>query len=197
MKLIDSSISFYVMVTWPTELKSIFEIKKKYGGVIPPEEITKLKGSVVELILVPRGVGKLEILIPNLFKEVERGEPVEVKFNVLNSGTLALRRVTAKLDLPLEWEGEVVPREVAIIDPGEKVLYTANIRPSEDVAVGEFMVRVQSEGHSGVEIVEAVDKDVTIRMAPRSNITGTVVLVVVLIGLVLGIAVASVKISRR
>ena len=197
LDLVDSTISFYIMVTQQTELKKIFEVKTKHEGKIPPEEMAKLKGNKVELILIPRGVGKLEIMVPNLFKEVEQGEPVSIKFNVMNSGTLVLRRVAATLDLPLDWEGEVVPGEAEVIDGGAKALYTANVRPPEDVAVGEYMVRMHAEGHSGMEIVEAVYKDLTVRVASKTSITGTAVLVTILVLLVLGIALASIKISRR
>ena len=147
--------------------------------------------------LISEGVGKLEILIPNLFKEVEQGEPVTLKFSVINSGTLGLRRVNLQMDLPLEWEGELIPTEIDVIDGGEKKLFTANIRPPADVAVGTYSLRIKTEGHSGVEIVDALDKDFTIRIASQSNITGTVILVTVLVVLVVGIAIASIKISRR
>ena len=119
-KWIDASMSFYVMVTRQSELKAIFEVRKKHGGNIPPEEVAKLKGEKVELILIPRGVGKLEILVPNLYKAIEQGDPLTIKFNVMNSGTLALRRVAPELDLPIEWEAELVPSE-AVAVPGVTV----------------------------------------------------------------------------
>jgi len=143
------------------------------------------------------GVGKLEILIPNLFKEIAQGEPATVKFNIFNSGTLVLRRVAAELDLPLDWEGETEPAEFEMIPAGEKVHCTAHLTTPEDVAVGTYTVTLQSEGHSGVDVVEATEKDLTIRIASRGNITGTVILIAVLVILVLGIAVASIRISRR
>ena len=40
-------------------------------------------------------------------------------------------------------------------------------------------------------------EDFTVQVAAKSNITGTVVLVTVLVALVVGIAIASIKISRR
>ncbi len=196
-ELVGANISFYIVVTHQAELKSIFEVKKQYENHLPPEEIAKLKGEKVELILIPRGMGKLEIMAPNLFKEVEQGQPIELKFNILNSGTLALRQVTPELDLPLEWEGELVPTLAEMVDGGAKALFKANIRPPEDIAVGEYVVRVKVKGHSGMEAIEALDKDFTIRVAAKSNITGTVILVTVLVVLVVGIAIASIKISRR
>ena len=57
--------------------------------------------------------------------------------------------------------------------------------------------RISADGYSGVETINAVDKTFTVRVAAESNILGTVVLVLILIGLVGGIAVASIKIARR
>ena len=197
-KLIGVSIPFYVMVTKRTELKKISQLKKQYdGGIIPPEEVAKLQGDMVERVLIPRGVGKLETLIPNLFKEIEQGDPVSIKFNIMNAGTLPLRRVTPELDLPLEWEGQLEPAVVPEIGGGQKVMLTASITPAADVEVGEYTVKIRVEGHAGTERVDAPDKDMTIRVASTSSLTGTVILVAVLVVLVLGIAIASIKISRR
>ena len=99
--------------------------------------------------------------------------------------------------MPLEWEGELVPRKAAVIEAGAKKLFKVNISTPEDMSVGEYTVKVEAEGHSGVEIKEAQAKDFTIRVAAKSNITGTAVLVGLLVLLVVGIAIASIKISRR
>lgn len=196
-EMVGSSISFYIVVAQRQELKAIADLKRQYAGAIPAEEIAKLKGNKVELVLIPEGVGKLEILVGNLFKEVQQGQDVEVKFNILNSGTLALRRVTPELDLPLEWEGGLEPLETEVVQGGEKTMFTMALKPPSDVAVGEYTVRIKASGHSGMEIVEAIDKDLTVRIVAKSNVTGTAVLVGSLVVLVLGIAVASIKISRR
>ena len=196
-ELVDANLSFYILVTRPSELKEINELRKKHENRVPPDEIAKIKANAVELILIPRGVGKLEIVIPNAFKEVEQGQPVTIKFNVWNSGTLALRRVKPELSLPIEWEGRLLPEEAAIIDGGQKVMFTADVVPPQDVAVGEYAIKMEVEGYSGRETVNAIDKNFTVSIVSQSSITGTVVLVGVLVVLVVGIAIASIKISRR
>jgi hypothetical protein len=197
-ELVDANVSFHIIVTRRSEQKSIYELKKRYeGGPVPAEEIAKLKGNKVELILIPSGTGKLDIIVANSFKEVQQDEPVQFKFTIMNSGTLALRRLAPELELPIEWEGGLTPKEIDVIGPGEKILVTADISPPAGTPVGEYAVTAKCKGYSGIETVEAEEKDFTVRVAPRSNITATVVLVAVLVGLVLAIAVASVKISRR
>jgi hypothetical protein len=196
--LVDSSIAFYIVVTKREEQRSIYDLKKRYeGGSIPAEEIARLKGNRAELILIPSGTGKLDVILGNSFKEVQQGEPVDFKFNLMNSGTLALRRAAPELELPVDWEGELTPREVELIPPGQKTAFAVSVRPPEGVPVGEYAITIKCEGHSGIETVDAAEKDFTVRIAPKGSITGTAVLVAILVGLVLAIAVASVKISRR
>lgn len=196
--LVGMNISFYVLITKQAQMKSIYELTRKYEGEeVPAEEVVKLKGNKVNLILIPQGVPKVELVVANLFKEVVQGEEMELKFSVVNSGTLVLRSVASEVDPPLEWEVELEPREIEVIEPGEKVLVTAKVRPPEGVPIGEYIMVLKCEGHSGVETVEALEKDFKVRIAAKGNITSTLVLVFVLVGLVLFIAIASVKISRR
>lgn len=196
--LIDKNISFYVLVTRQSEMKNVYDLTQEYAGQeIPAEAVAKLKGNKVNLILIPKGTPKVELTVANLFKEVRLGEPIELKFNVVNAGTLVLRGVTPALEPPLEWEADLEPRDIEELAPGEKKLVAASIRPPEGVAIGEYTVVLSCEAHSGIETVEAVDKEFKIRLAPRSNITSTLILVMVLVALVLFIAIASVRISRR
>lgn len=195
---VDVNISFYILVTRQAAMKDIFELTRKYEGAdVPVEEITTLAGEKVNLILIPKGTPRLEMKVANLYKEAQLGESVELKYYVVNSGTLALSGVTPKIDLPIDWRAELEPRNIALIEPGEEKLVTASITPPEDIAVGEYTLVLKCAGHSGVDVQSADEKDFKLRISPKTNVTGTLVLVVVLVGLVLAIAIASVKISRR
>jgi hypothetical protein len=197
-ELVDQTLTFEIIITSASELKAINDLRAAYVNKdIPIEEVQKIKGSRTSLQLRPQGVGKLDILIANSFMEISQGENSRFKFTIYNSGTLALRKVTPEIDLPLEWEGETEPRLVDIIDPDQKLLFVAEGRPPTDVSIGEYTIKVACEGSAGVETVEAIDQDFTIRLVGKRNITGMAILVGVLILLVLMIAVASVKIARR
>jgi hypothetical protein len=196
--MVDSSISFHLLVAHKRHQKAIYELSKKHrDSKIPAEEIAKIQAEKVELILIPKGTGKLDLIIGNSFKEVQQNAPVTFKFNVMNSGTLALRRVTPELELPIDWEGSLEPAEVELLEPDKKRTIEATITPPPGVTVGEYALTIRCDGHAGIETVEAEDKDFNVRISPESNVTATAILVAVLIGLVLAIAIASVKISRR
>ncbi len=197
-EMVDSSISFYLLVARKKHQKAVYELTKKYrNSKIPVEEIAKIQAEKVELILIPSGTGKLDMIIGNSFKEVTQNSPVTFKFNVMNSGTLALRRVTPELELPIDWEGSLEPAEIELLEPDKKRTITATITPPPGVTVGEYALTIRCDGHAGIETIEAEDKDLNVRISPESNVTATAILVAVLIGLVLAIAIASVKISRR
>lgn len=196
--LIDANVNMTILVIRKADLKNVHKIIEQYGGEdIPAEAFAEIKANKVELILIPKGVGKLDILIANLYKEVRQGEDVEFKLSILNSGTLELRNIQPEIDLPLDWEGTLEPKEVKVVAPGEKVKFQARLIPALDVSVGEYSINIEAVGHSGYEKIEATRKNYTVRLAAKTNLTGTLLLVTVLIVLVLGIAIASVKISRR
>ncbi len=194
---VDVLIPFTFLAIPSHQQKKLSELIRTHGQQIPLEELSALHGAVMDLAVTPRGTGKLEISAPNLFTEVREGEPIELKFNVVNTGTLALREIRPELDLPLEWECTLEPANLRELLGGEKALFKVRITPVAGATVGEYAVRVEAEGHSGMEVVDAPQKDFTIRIASKGNLTGTAVLVGVLVLLVVGIAVASVKISRR
>jgi len=196
--LVGSEISFYVLVSRPTTVKQIAALQRRYADEpVPPEALKGLKASWLELRVIPQGTGKLELVVPNLYQEVTQGAPVEIKFRVLNAGTLELRRITPELEAPLDWTVELTPTSADVLAGGEKALFTALLQPPEDVEVGQYTVKMLAEGQSGIEPVEAEDKDFTVEVKAESSLTGTAILVGVLVLLVVGIAIASVKISRR
>jgi len=196
---IDRPIKFVVFVTHPSQLRSISRLRSQHAedSAVPDEALKTIKGESVELVLTPKGTGKLDLLITNQFKEVHQQEPIQFKFRILNSGTLALTQVTPELDLPLEWEGVLKPKIASVIEPSEKITFEVDIIPPPDIVVGEYTVKILAEGHAGFETVDGLDKNFTVRVRARSNILGTLGLVGVLITLVVVLAVATVRISRR
>ena len=89
---VGHQIDFTIFVVKPQEQRTIAELKQRYGTqIIPAEELVKIKGNRIDARLVPRGVGKLDILVTSLFEEVTQGAPVTLKFSVINSGTLEPR----------------------------------------------------------------------------------------------------------
>lgn len=196
--LVDRTIKFCVIVTEAAELAGINALRQRYGDdPVPAEEVEKIKGNKVALELIPRGVGELELIISNRYQEITMDQKVTIRVDVHNKGTLAVQNVKAVVDPPYEWQEEVDPVLIKDIASREKSPVIIRLIPPRDVSVGEYNVDVEAQGEVGNEKVESVQKSITVRVTARTNLVGNVALIGGLVVVVLGIALVTVKISRR
>ena len=84
-----------------------------------------------------------------------------------------------------------------ILDPGERIPINIKARPPVDIAIGDYELGVEAQGQVGTENIESLEKNITVRVGARANIAGNTILIGILVLLVCGIGLASVKISRR
>ena len=197
-KLVEVTRTFFALVTNVSEYAKINDLRARYGEKeVQEEDVKLLKANYVRLELIPKGIGKLEVLISNRYLETEVGEELQFRVEFLNRGTVAVQNIRAELDLPYEWESSVEPKLLKLLEPGESGPISIWSRPPENIAVGDYEVGVEAQGQVGTENIESLEKNITVRIGARSNITGNAILIGVLVLMVVGIGVASVKISRK
>jgi len=125
------------------------------------------------------------------------GEELVIQVEFLNRGTVTVQNIKPVLDLPYEWESDVDPSLIKLLQPDERARVEIRARPPSDIAIGNYDLGVEAQGQVGNENVESLEKNMTIHVGARSNIAGNTILIGILIFLVVGIGVASVRISRR
>ena len=189
---------FFALVTHPSEYGKINALRVKYGDdPVPEQEAKGLQSNYVKLELIPKGIGKLEVLVSNRYQEIKVDDELKIRVEFLNRGTVAVQNIKASLDLPYEWEEEVEPKLIKILEPDERTPVDIIARPPIDIAVGEYELGIEAQGQVGTDNVESLEKNITIRIGARSNIAGNTILIGILVLLVVGIGLASIKISRR
>ena len=197
-RFIGRTRSFYALVTQPSQYAQINALRARYvDEAIPEKEIEALKSNYVKLELIPKGIGKLEVLVSNRYQEIKVDDELQIRVEFLNRGTVAVQNIKAALDLPYEWEEEVDPALIKILNPGERAVVNILARPPFDIAVGDYELGVEAQGQVGTENIESLEKNITVRVGARSNIAGNTILIGILVLLVFGIGLASVRISRR
>ena len=159
--------------------------------------LNAIKGNKERFELIPRGQGALETIISNRYQEIKIGEEVTVRVDLLNTGTLEVDDVHVILTPPLGWTYASVPDTIAHILPGEKEPVNLSLTPPDDLGVSEYGIRVEAFGYEGEEKIEAQEKDITIRVEARANIFRNVLIIGGVIALVIGVAIGSIKVSRR
>jgi hypothetical protein len=198
VQMIDKTIDFRAWAVTIKQAELLNRLKQEYAGqVIPSEQLDQIKAGKVDLALIPKGAGRLEILINNLFEEIKPQQDVDIKADLHNDGTLTLFNIVPEISPPLGWTAEVLPKLVEKLLPNDKQSIQIHLSPGQDVGVGEYEAQIEARGQSGSEVVEALEKRLKIRISAKTNITATLILVLGLVVLITGIVFMGVKLSRR
>jgi uncharacterized membrane protein len=171
--------------------------KENANQEIPAERFAEIKAGRVDLALIPKGTGRLDILINNLFEEIKPQQDVDIKADLHNDGTLTLFNIVPEISPPLGWKAEVMPKLLEKLLPNDKQSIQIHLSPGPDVGVGEYEAQIEARGQSGSEVVEAMEKRLKVRISAQTNITATLILVLGLVVLITGIVFMGVKLSRR
>ncbi len=195
---VDEPVNFQAWVLETGDLENLSALMRDARqGEIKEEDLREINGGRTDLVLIPKGTGRLEVQMNNLFAEIKPGEEVQMKASLANIGTLTLSNVTAELSPPLGWVAEVFPESVPGLAPGEKQDVTIRLVPGPDCMVGDYEALVEATGQRGSDIVRALDKRLRLRVSADTSITVTLVLVIGLVVLMAAIVVIGVRLSRR
>jgi len=196
--MIDKTVNFQAWVATTEQMDMLNEImKENVDQKVPIERFAAIEAGRVDLALIPKGTGRLEILINNLFKEIKLQQEADIKADLNNYGTLTLFNIIPELTLPLDWTAKVSPEVIEKLEPNEKTPVKIHLSPGPDVGVGEYEIVIKAKGQSGSEEVEALERRFNLRVNAKTNITATLILVVGLVVLITGIVFVGVRLSRR
>ena len=198
VSMIDKKIDFQAWIVTSAQSETINKLKRQYAtDIIPADELDAIDAARVDLILIPKGTGRLEILINNLFEEIKPQQDVRIRADLHNDGTLTLFNIIPEISPPLGWEAQVEPKNIEQLLPNEKQQINIHLQPGTDVGVGEYEAQIEARGQSGSEVIDAIEKRLKVRISAQTNIIATLLLVGGLVLLIVGIVVFGVKLSRR
>jgi uncharacterized membrane protein len=190
----DGPIPFYVVVVPHDRAQTGADLQSRTWT---QKEIEALNVGYVKLEIVPRGEGKLLVRAPQLFYSTKPEGTVQMSIEVVNEGTRRLDNVEVKVDPPLNWTKDVQPAVVPTLGIGEEKRVELTFTPSRDVSVGRYEIRLRTSALSDNHPVNAEDKTATVEIAAGTNILGTALLVLLIVGLAGGIVVFGIKLTRR
>ena len=192
--VIDRSIPFYVLAIPQDQVASVGDVRSKQWS---ESELEALGIGYVRLELVPRGIGKLLVRAPQLYYSIRADETVRIPVDLVNDGTRRLDNVEVDADVPINWRKSFEPKVVESLGIASEQRALVEITPAANVAVGKYEIRVRTTSLSDDQPIAGEDKTVTVEIQPEANILGTAVIILLILGLVLGIVIFGVKLSRR
>ena len=103
------------------------------------------------------------------YLEIGDGDPVTLRVDLLNSGTLRVSRVRMDITAPLGWDFVMIPDQIAILMPGERVSMTLALTPFVIVLVVVTIKssrRLRCVGGCVMNACRIARRDVSCRIRP-------------------------------
>jgi len=194
--VIDKPIDFYCLALDDEQSTELNQMLSSSSS-LTTKEIESLRAGSVKLEIIPRGVGKVEVQALSLYHEIKVGQTVKMEVRVKNTGTRRLNNIRVSTDLPLNWHSEIQPDLIASLDQGKEEIVAIEFFPPEDVAIGDYEPKIKSECIADNRQVESEDKIVRIHVSGKTNVIGITLLVLFLVGLLVGIVIFGIKLTRR
>ncbi len=191
---IDQPLEFYAVVLSKEEFD---KIKDKRNKTLTTKELNKIQGGKVKLELIPRGVGRIEVQAPSLYHEISVGDSVTMKVTVRNDGTRRLDNIKISTDNPLHWKSVIQPDLIKSLEPEKEETVFISIIPPSDANVGAQEIKIKTQAFADNRRVKTEDKTVRIQIDAKTPIMWTIFLILLLVGMVIGIVIFGIRISKR
>jgi len=190
----DRPISFYVLVV-PQDRAA--EVSAQAGKEWTPQDVEKLNLGYLRLELLPRGKGRLLVRAPQLFHSIKPDGTVDMTVEVVNEGTRRLDNIEVKADPPLNWVKKIDPAVITSLGIGEERQIHVQLAPPKEISPGRYETRLRTSALSDNEPVNAEDKTVTVEVLAETNMVGTTLLALLILGLVGGMVVFGIRLSKK
>jgi hypothetical protein len=197
--VLDRPLEFFVLALDNDQTQRLRDIEAAAGGAtgIGLDALEGLKAGLAKLELIPRGVPKVEVQAVNLYHEIKAGDDIAMDVTIRNTGTRKLNNVRVFCDLPLNWRVEISPDLIATLEQNKDEVVKIKFLPPDDVSVGDYEPKIRTDALADNRRVESEDKIVRIHITSKANVIGIGALVLLLVGLLVGIVVFGIKLTRR
>jgi len=193
--VIDQQLRFFALVVsqeYMSELQNLAE-----NAHVTEQQLNTLNAGRASLELIPRGVGRIEVMAPTLYHEIKTGQKVNMSITVKNTGTRRLDNIRITSDNPLRWTSDISPDLIPSLGVEEEATVDVTLIPPDDVGVGAQEVKIKTDAMADNRPVQTEDKTVRIQISARTPLFGTFLIVLILVGLLVGIVYFGIRLSRR
>jgi hypothetical protein len=192
---IDMPIKFFVLVGNEEDNEKL--VVSPEGFQLEPEIIREMQVGWVQLELIPRGIGEIEVKALNLYHEINPGGNVSMDIVVRNIGTRRLDNIVIDTDLPYNWRSSISPDLIDVLYPDKENTVSISFFPPEGLGMGDYEAKIKTNASANNRPVETEDKRVRIHVKSETSLLGNVILGLFIVGILLAMVIFGIKLSRR
>jgi len=150
-----------------------------------------------QLEIIPRGKGKIEVRVNNLYHETTTGKEVIMDATIRNGGSRRLDNIRVISEKPLGWETFIEPDLISSLDPEKEERVKIIVVPPKDGGVGAQEIKIKTEAMADNRKVDTEDKTIRIQVNANASLWGTLALIMLLIAFIGGVVWFGMKLSKR
>ncbi|MCL1908309.1 MAG: NEW3 domain-containing protein [Holophagaceae bacterium] len=150
-----------------------------------------------KLVLIPRGIGEIEIKADNLFQESSGSAPIKMPIRIANNGSRDILDITLTIRGGSGWENTVDPIAITSLQPQREGTFNLLLAPPANVHPGEYDFRVAIRGLSDGKTVYAEEKTFRVKINARTNWIVVVLGTLLSLGLIGGAAYGAIRIMKN
>jgi uncharacterized membrane protein len=128
----------------------------------------KIEGKT-KLVLIPKGIGKIEVKADNLFQESSGSNPIKIPVKLFNDGSRDILDLSLTVRGGTGWENKCSPMAIVALKPQAEDVFNLTLTPPENVHPGEYDFKVAIKGQSDGKTVYADEKTFRVKVNPRTN----------------------------
>lgn len=192
--VLGEAMNFYVVAVPEDRVEELKDLAKTE---LNSEVLGTTGFGWARLELVARGLGDLQVRVPQLFHRIETQETVSATIDLINEGTADLRNIEIDANVPLGWTRHVEPPLISRLGVGEETRVIVTLQPDGDVAPGRYESRIRTKALSDSQPVEGEDKLLTLEISTPVNLLGSSALLILILSLVGGLVAFGVKLNRQ
>ena len=191
---IDKPIEFFVVAIPTNKLQDMNNFNEKNFN---QTELSENNIGAANLELIPKGVGKLNVNLSNLYFEISQDHELKVPFSIYNDGTRRLDNVKIGIEVPQDWKYKLSTEIIKTLEPDEKNNLELSIIPPDNITIGDYEATIKVESLSDNLLIKSDEKKLRIHISSNSNTLMTIFLVFILLSVVIGVVYYGMKLSKR
>jgi hypothetical protein len=190
---IDKPIDFFAVAIPQNEESRPLDRKRTYTA----EELDSRHISYARIEIVPRGTGKISVQTTNYYQEITTGEKVNMTLTVTNVGTRQLEDIRVQPEVPAEWASAVLPDVITSLQPGKECKVSVLLVPPPKPSIGDYEATMKTVARAGSRQIDGENKSIRIHIKGSVNVLEAAMPIMLILGILVGVVMFGVKLSRR